>query len=87
MEKEGLATIEPTAEAEEQWRQKIVDASSATLLAETDSWWTVTNIPGAKKQFLSYIGGIHRYEAECRDALQAWKGFHVQGAVETPVKL
>lgn len=87
MEKEGLATVEPTAEAEEQWRQKIVDASNATLLAETDSWWTGTNIPGAKKQFLTYIGGIGRYEAECRDALQGWEGFHVQKAVKGPARI
>jgi hypothetical protein len=78
MEKEGLATIEPTEEAENEWRDKIVEAGSKTLFAETDSWWTGANIPGKKKEFLTYIGGIGQYEPEVRATLEDWKGFEVK---------
>ncbi|KAL4861925.1 hypothetical protein BDV12DRAFT_207663 [Aspergillus spectabilis] len=78
MEKEGLASIEPTEEAEQQWRDRIVDAGAKTLFAETDSWWTGANVPGKKKEFLTYIGGIGQYELEVRATLEGWKGFEVK---------
>ncbi|KAL4861008.1 hypothetical protein BDV12DRAFT_208596 [Aspergillus spectabilis] len=77
MEQEKIDTIEPTAEAEEDWRQRIVESGINTLFTETDSWWTKSNIPGRKKELLTYIGGIPQYEAECRATLEGWKGFEV----------
>ncbi|KAL6236547.1 hypothetical protein BDW75DRAFT_239202 [Aspergillus navahoensis] len=77
MEQEGLDTIEPTAEAEEDWRQRIVESGINTLFTETDSWWTKSNIPGRKRELLTYIGGIPQYEAECRATFEGWKGFEV----------
>ncbi|KAL4928081.1 flavin-containing monooxygenase [Aspergillus undulatus] len=78
LEAEGLQTIEPTAEAEDEWRLKINEAAKDTLFAETDSWWTGANIPGKKKELLTYILGIDNYEAECRESLKDWKGFVVK---------
>jgi hypothetical protein len=78
MEKEGLASIEPTEEAEQQWRARIVDTGAKTLFAETDSWWTGANVPGKKKEFLTYIEGIGQYEPEVRATLEGWKGFEVK---------
>ncbi|KAJ5239851.1 hypothetical protein N7468_004470 [Penicillium chermesinum] len=78
MERDGLETIEPTPEAEEEWRRKIVESGENTLFAETDSWWTKSNIPGKKKELLTYIGGIPQYEAECRATLDSWEGFEVK---------
>lgn len=87
MEQDGLDTVEPTAQAEEAWRQRIVDTSSGSLFAETDSWWVGTNIPGRKKEMMIYAYGIHQYEQECRATLDDWKGFDVrkQASLCSPV--
>lgn len=78
MEQEGLASVEPTREAEDQWVQSISDGATGTLFLETDSWWTGANVPGKKREILTYLGGIQQYEPECRAALQEWKGFSVR---------
>lgn len=33
------------------------------------------NVPGKKREFLLYMGGIPRWWNACEDALQNWKGF------------
>ncbi|KAL4871538.1 hypothetical protein BDV12DRAFT_183653 [Aspergillus spectabilis] len=65
MEKEDLETIEPTAEAEEEWRQMIIETGSQTVFTETELWWTASNITGRKKELLTAT-------------LNGWKGFHVK---------
>ncbi|KAL4965723.1 flavin-containing monooxygenase [Aspergillus stella-maris] len=78
MENEGLQTIEPTTEAEDKWRAAMDQTAKHTLFANTDSWWTRANIPGKKKEIVTYIRGIGNYETECREALDDWKGFVVK---------
>ncbi|KAL3430052.1 hypothetical protein BDV09DRAFT_202524 [Aspergillus tetrazonus] len=78
MRTENLERIEATAEAEEGWRQMILEVGSKTLAAETDSWWTAANVPGQPRQFLTYVKGIGNYETECRATLDGWKGFDVR---------
>ena len=38
--------IQPTDEAEEEWRKHVNEAGSAGLFSETESWYFGTNIPG-----------------------------------------
>ncbi|KAA8645396.1 hypothetical protein EYZ11_000413 [Aspergillus tanneri] len=78
MEKDNLRSIEPTVEAETQWRETILNAAEKTLFLETDSWWIAANIPGKKKEMLTYLGGINQYEKECRETLDKWTGFVVR---------
>lgn len=78
MEKEGLGVIEPTAEAEEEWKQTITTMGDYTLVSKTDSWWTAANIPGKPREMLTYVGGIPNYEAQARATLEGWKGFEVK---------
>lgn len=78
MRAENLERIEAMAEAEEGWRQMILEVGSKTLAAETDSWWTAANMPGQPRQFLTYVKGIGNYETECRATLDGWKGFDVR---------
>lgn len=78
METENLQTIEPTAEAEQDWGTMITDDGNQTLFAETDSWWNRANIPGQPRQILTYIRGIGSYEPQCRATLDGWKGFDVR---------
>ena len=77
MEAEGIQTIEAEPEAERKWKQAIQDANNKTLLPLTDSWYMGANIPGKPREQLNYIGGIQRYEEECREALVGLRGFRV----------
>lgn len=51
------------------------------LLPRARSLLTSTlSVPGKKKEFLLYMGGIPAWHDACQDALDGWKGFEVQKA-------
>jgi hypothetical protein len=37
------------------------------------------NVPGKKREFLLYLGGIPAWHKACEEALEGWKGFDVRG--------
>ncbi|KAJ4243996.1 hypothetical protein NW762_014609 [Fusarium torreyae] len=75
LEHQGIDSIEAQPEAEKKWKQAIQEANNKTLLPLTDSWYMGSNIPGKPREQLNYIGGIAKYEKECRTAFQAMDGF------------
>lgn len=77
LEAEHIQSITPTREAQEEWVEMVDKHNSGTLFPLTSSWWTGGNIPGKRVQMLTYILGIHQYEAQCRGMLQELKGFDV----------
>ncbi|KAK4612125.1 FAD-binding monooxygenase acrE [Fulvia fulva] len=77
LESEGTKVIEPTKEAESQWKEHCNSMLQYTLFPFTESWWNGSNIPGKKAENMSYIAGINAYEAECRATMEGWKGFNV----------
>ncbi|KAL4889657.1 hypothetical protein BDV59DRAFT_210099 [Aspergillus ambiguus] len=85
MEKDGVETLEPTTESEDQWIKMINEVASHTFYAETDSWWTGANVPGKKREMLTYLAGIGQYEKECHDKLDGWKGFEVKQKLQKSV--
>ncbi|KAH6871224.1 cyclopentanone monooxygenase [Thelonectria olida] len=72
-----VKSIEAQRNAEEQWKQAIQEANDKTLMPLTDSWYMGANIPGKKREQLNYLGGIEKYEHECRGALETLEGFTV----------
>lgn len=38
------------------------------------------NVPGKKREYLLYMGGVQNWHAACRDALEDWKGFEISAA-------
>lgn len=74
---EGIKSIEAQRDAEIRWKQAIQEANDRTLLPLTDSWYMGANIPGKKREQLNYLGGIEKYEKECRTALASWDGFEI----------
>lgn len=74
---ENIKSFEAQREAEEKWKQAIQDENDKTLLPLTDSWYMGANIPGKKREQLNYLGGIKRYNEECREALEDFKGFTI----------
>lgn len=75
--KEGIATVEAKKEAQDAWREHCLDLASKTLAIHTDSWYMGANIPGKKREFMIYMGGIPAWHEACKDALDGWKGFEV----------
>ena len=78
LETAKVRSIEAPGEAQEEWVSMIDMLSSKTLFPLTNSWWTAGNIPGKKIQTLTYVLGIDKYEAQCRDALRELKGFDIE---------
>ena len=72
---ENLATVESSKAAEEAWADHNTAVADMTLCMETDSWWNGGNVPGKKKEFLIYIGGIPKWHQSCKDALDGWSGY------------
>lgn len=74
-----LTRITATVDAEEAWRAHCEDVVSHTLFGTTDSWFMGANIPGKKRMFLAYGGGLPRYREKC-DAVAAagYQGFIVE---------
>ncbi|PSN64773.1 FAD/NAD(P)-binding domain-containing protein [Corynespora cassiicola Philippines] len=81
LRKQGVRAIEPTREAEDEWKAGMNAMIKYTLYPYTNSWWNTSNIPGKKAENQTYIGGIDGYEAQCREKMAGWKGFEVSAAV------
>ncbi|MEO8650778.1 MAG: NAD(P)/FAD-dependent oxidoreductase [Hyphomicrobiaceae bacterium] len=76
MRAKGLATIEPTPDAETRWGRHVNEAGERTLYTKAASWYMGANIPGKPRVFMPYIGGVGLYRQEC-DAVAAngYEGF------------
>jgi cation diffusion facilitator CzcD-associated flavoprotein CzcO len=77
-EARGLPWIEPTEEAQATWAQACEDAIAGTLYPTADSWWMSANIPGKKRQVVSYAGGMKAYREASRDAIDGLKAFDLE---------
>src|SRR3546814_5646118 len=49
-------------EAEETWTDHVAEASSFGLFNRADSWYLGANIPGKKRVFMPYVGGLRSEE-------------------------
>ena len=78
----GLATIEATDQAAEDWVAHVNDAANATLMPQAGhSWYLGANVPGKPRVFMPYAGGMARYRAICADvAAQGYPGFVTDAA-------
>ncbi|KAJ4383534.1 hypothetical protein N0V86_001587 [Didymella sp. IMI 355093] len=77
LRKEGKASIEPTQQAEDEWKSNMNTMVEHTLFPYTNSWWNTSNVPGKKAENQSYILGVSTYEKECREKLEKWQGFEI----------
>ncbi|CAO2654367.1 Nn.00g111000.m01.CDS01 [Neocucurbitaria sp. VM-36] len=80
LQAQDIKTIEPTPQAEDEWKAGMNAMVEHTLYPYTNSWWNTSNIPGKKAENQSYILGIDNYEKHCRSTMAEWKGFDVVGA-------
>ncbi len=78
LRRNGLRTIEATAEAAEEWGRHVNDVAQGTMyVAPTcNSWYLGANIPGKPRMFLPYVGGLGRYRARCDEIVaNGYEGF------------
>jgi cyclohexanone monooxygenase len=72
----GHHRIEPLPDAQEQWVEHVDTVASGTLFPKARSWWTGTNVPGKKRAFTPYVGGLDVYLAKCRQVVDdGYAGF------------
>jgi len=77
MRADGVARIEPAAEAAEDWVAHVNAAADATLLPMAGhSWYLGANIPGKPRVFMPYAGGMARYREICDEVVaKGYEGF------------
>ncbi len=77
----GLATIEPTQEAEDAWVLHVNEVAHRTLYPQANSWYMGANVLGKPQVFMPYIGGVGVYRQTCADiATQGYPGFRLGAA-------
>jgi cyclohexanone monooxygenase len=81
----NLDRIEASAEAQDEWVQHTYQAAEGTLyLKTTNTWHHGGNIPGKKRIFMPYIGGVGTYRGECEEVVsKGYLGFEL-AAAEAP---
>ena len=72
----GLTCIEATEKAEEEWVDHVRELSETTLFHRANSWYLGANIPGKKRVFMPYVGGVAPYRRRCDEVAAAgYAGF------------
>jgi cation diffusion facilitator CzcD-associated flavoprotein CzcO len=72
------ARFEATAPAEEAWRAQVNALADATLFPRADSWYLGANIPGKRREMLSFAGGLATYMAKCNESAEReYEGFAI----------
>jgi cyclohexanone monooxygenase len=81
-----LATIEPTAEAEEAWVDHVREEGEQTLYPLARSWYMGANVPGKPRVLLPYVTGVGAYRAQCERIVAAgYEGFVLEAERPDPV--
>jgi len=73
-----VVTIEPTQQAEDAWVEHVNKVASATLYPMANSWYIGANIPGKRRVFMPYVGGVGAYREKCdKVAAAEYEGFRL----------
>jgi cation diffusion facilitator CzcD-associated flavoprotein CzcO len=72
----GKKEIEATLLSEDEWVDHVESIASGTLRYGCNSWYVGANVPGKKRIFMPYAGGIPLYNDKCAEvASNDYKGF------------
>lgn len=80
MQDAGLARIEASKAACDDWVNQVNDVAQATLMPKaTHSWYQGANVPGKPRVFMPYAGGMAKYRRICDEvAGNQYAGFVLQ---------
>ena len=74
----GIRTIEALATAQEEWIDHTTELVAPTVLVHPtcNSWYNGGNVPGKKRMYMGYVGGIPEYRRRCDEiAAAGYTGF------------
>jgi cation diffusion facilitator CzcD-associated flavoprotein CzcO len=74
----GIRTIEASATAQQDWIDHATSLVAATVLVHPscNSWYNGGNVPGKKRMYMGYTGGIPEYRRRCDEiAAAGYTGF------------
>ncbi len=75
LDEAGLASMEPTPDAEADWVRGVNADAERTLYPRTDSWYTGSNVPGKPRQFLAHLRGSQYFDHLTAVADGGFEGF------------
>ncbi|MET0886675.1 MAG: NAD(P)/FAD-dependent oxidoreductase, partial [Mycetocola sp.] len=79
MAERGWASVDPTHEAVEEWTDHVAEVGSRNVIrasAHCNTWYHGSNVPGKRRVFLPYAGGIPAFRARCEGiAAAGYTGF------------
>jgi cyclohexanone monooxygenase len=81
MRAQGLQTIEPRPESEQQWIAHVNEVAQGTMYTAPtcNSWYLGANIQGKPRIFMPYVGGYPRYRERCeQEASSGYAGFQLR---------
>jgi cation diffusion facilitator CzcD-associated flavoprotein CzcO len=74
----GIRTIEVLPSAQQEWIDHATSMVAAIVLVHSscNSWYNGGNVPGKKRMYMGYTGGIPEYRRRCGDiATAGYAGF------------
>ena len=79
----GLARMEATPQAEDDWVAHVNEVASKTLFPSAASWYLGANVPGKARVFMPYVGGVGAFRLVCdRVAANGYEGFAFDASVD-----
>ncbi|MCZ4312553.1 NAD(P)/FAD-dependent oxidoreductase [Comamonadaceae bacterium G21597-S1] len=76
MAQQGLATIVPTRQAEDEWMDLVHTLSQRTLLSKAKTWYVGANVKGKAQGLPMFTGGFLKYREACAAAVNdGYRGF------------
>ena len=74
----GYSAIEPIIDSENKWMDHVEEIAADTLRYSCNSWYVGANIPGKKRVFLPYAGGLPQYIDKCNEVVASeYEGFSI----------
>lgn len=73
--RQGLKYVNPTKDAEKEWKKRINDLAAPSLFPTTRSTYMGGTVPGKAFEMTCYAGGVNAYGPEIRSKLNGWQGF------------
>ncbi len=70
MEKNGFATAETTAKAENDWMDLVRTLADRSLIRKANTWWVGSNVKGKPQGLTMFVGGFHKYREHCEAAVR-----------------
>ncbi|MEM7543872.1 MAG: NAD(P)/FAD-dependent oxidoreductase [Pseudomonadota bacterium] len=79
LEDNAIVSMQPKAQAEEEWTKHVHEVIEGTLIPKTDSWFLGANVEGKKRVFLLYAGGSPLFRERCdNEAASGYESFNLQ---------